>query len=335
MNNTYFLVVTDGGPYKSMFEFMQKDITTKFNGSFVTDKVNRNKRKTILLGDRAKKYSMGMLDFLTYEENNLYNAIASVASSYENVVVIFNNSSLFYNKYFPYTLKKYKRKFKNLKYVLLYTDILASVVSSDAKFLMDKKVFDLVYSIDDNDTKKYGLLKTHTTYSKDEDYCSIIPSMDLYFCGGCVSREEIYKAIAKKAIENNVTTKIDMLCTKEFSGVKEYEQVINYLTRKEFVDYPETLRRELNAKCMLDIVRPGQIAFTLRIYEAIVYNRKILTNNKAILDFKFYNPEYIQYFENVDDIDWDWVKKDIDVDYKYNNEFSPVHFINEICSKLF
>lgn len=335
MESTYFLVVTDGTTYKSMFEFMQKDIITKFNGSFVSDKVNRNKRKMLLLGDRAKKYSMGMLDFLTYEENNLYKSIQSAATNYKNIVVIFNNSSLFYNKYFPYTLKKYKRKFKNLKYVLLYTDILSSVVSADAKFLMDKKVFDLVYAIDDNDVKKYNLLKTYTPYSKNEDYCNIKPAIDLYFCGGCIDRESICKSIAKKAIENNVTAKIDMLCTKEFSGKKEYEQVINYLSRKEFVDYPETLKRELNARCMLDIVRPGQIAHTLRIYEAIVYNRKILTNNKAIFDFKFYNPKYIQYFDNADNIDWDWVKNDIDVDYKYNGEFSPVHFINDIYSKLF
>ena len=79
---------------------------------------------------------------------------------YDNIVVIFNNSSLFFNKYFPYTLKKYKRKFKNLKYVLLYTDILSSAVSADAKFLMDKNVFDLVYSIDDDDVKKYNLMKS-------------------------------------------------------------------------------------------------------------------------------------------------------------------------------
>ena len=335
MENTYFLVVTDGGPYKSMFEFMQRDITTKFNGGFVCDKVNRTKAKTILLGDRAKKYSMGMLDFLTYEENNLYKAIESASASFKNIVVIFNNSSLFFNKYFPYTLKKYKRKFKNLKYVLLYTDIVASVVSSDAKYLMDKNIFDLVYSIDDNDVKKYRLLKTHTTYSRHEDYCNIVPAIDLYFCGGCIDREDICKSIAKGAIENNVNAQIDMLCTKEFSGVKEYEQIINYLSRKDFVDYPETLKRELNAKCMLDIVRPGQIAYTLRTYEAVVYNRKILTNNKAILDFKFYDPRYIQYFNNVDDIDWNWVKDDIDVDYKYNGEFSPVNFINDIYSKLF
>ena len=335
MENTYFLVVTDGGPYKSMFEFMQRDITTKFNGGFVCDKVNRTKAKIILLGDRAKKYSMGMLDFLTYEENNLYKAIESASASYKNIVVIFNNSSLFFNKYFPYTLKKYKRRFKNLKYVLLYTDIVSSVVSSDAKYLMDKNVFDLVYSIDDNDVKKYGLLKTHTTYSIHEDYCNIKPAIDMYFCGGCIDREDICKSIAKMAIENNANAQIDMLCTKEFSGIKEHQQVINYLSRKDFVDYPETLKRELNAKCMLDIVRPNQIAYTLRTYEAIVYNRKILTNNKAILDLKFYDPEYIQYFENADDIDWDWVKRDIDVDYGYNGEFSPVNLVNDIYSRLF
>ena len=35
-------------------------------------------------------------------------------------------------------------------------------------------------------------------------------------------------------------------------------------------------------------------------------------------------------FEKAEDIDWDWVKERIPVDYHYDGRFSPVHIIDEI-----
>ena len=34
--------------------------------------------------------------------------------------------------------------------------------------------------------------------------------------------------------------------------------------------------------------------------------------------------------EKVEDIDWNWVKEDIEVDYHYNGEFSPLRLMEDI-----
>lgn len=73
---------------------------------------------------------------------------------------------------------------------------------------------------------------------------------------------------------------------------------------------------------------------TLRAYEAVAYNRKLLSNNKTILSFEYYDPRFMRYFEQVKDIDWDWVKEDANVDYDYKGEFSPVLLIDDIIKRL-
>ena len=94
--------------------------------------------------------------------------------------------------------------------------------------------------------------------------------------------------------------------------------------------YKEVLESTLKANCILEIVRPGQVGFTLRTFEAVVYNKKLLTNNENIKDFKFYNPQYMKIFKKIEDIDWKWVHETLNVDYHYDDSFSPLRFIKEI-----
>lgn len=50
------------------------------------------------------------------------------------------------------------------------------------------------------------------------------------------------------------------------------------------------------------------------------------------MDFEFYNTKYMQYFEKVDDIDWDWVKREEKINYEYNGDFSPKCFVRRIIN---
>ena len=109
---------------------------------------------------------------------------------------------------------------------------------------------------------------------------------------------------------------------------------INILDHRGYMSYQEVLERELNARVLLEIVQQGQVALTLRAYEAVAYNRKLLSNNKTILSFEYYDPRFMRYFEQVKDIDWDWVKEDANVDYDYKGEFSPVLLIDDIIKRL-
>ena len=217
---------------------------------------------------------------------------------------------------------------------MFYIDIIEHPVSKHANILRKMGIFDLIYTVDEGDAIKYNLNLFPTPYSIIKEYTSIVPKNDIYFCGVTKDRGNKIKRILDAIDKNNITTKMDIFCNSmEYQDMKAYQKIANIYENSNYIPYLKVLERTLQAKCILELVQENQKALTLRAYEAIAYNRKLLTNCKTILNFKYYNPSYIQYFENIDDIDWNWVKMDIDIDYNYNGEFSPKVLIDDILKK--
>ena len=54
-----------------------------------------------------------------------------------------------------------------------------------------------------------------------------------------------------------------------------------------------------------------------------------MTCNKEFLKEEFYNPEYIQVFDNPEEIDWNWVKKKVDVDYHYIEKLAVDNLLDD------
>lgn len=333
MKDTQFIIALDGSEYRPMYEHMLGDLLNCDNVTFVADVKKDSFIKRLLLKRKARALVKNKLDFLAYEENNLYQAIKYYYGQEKDVCVIFLNASLYYNSYLPGTLLKYKKKWPSIKFVLFYLDVMGVAVSSCADTLRKNQVFDLVYSIDKNDVDKNDAIFRRTFNSKNERYTNISEDCDMYFCGVSKGRAPILAGIVSAAERNNTKIAMDIVCYEDPEVFRNHESV-NIRKPGCFMSYPEVLHKELESSCILEIVQEGQIAPTLRPYEAVVYNKKLLTNNIAILDFPYMNSKYMRYFEKVEDIDWEWVKEDTDVDYGYNGEFSPIHLLEDICKRL-
>ena len=96
------------------------------------------------------------------------------------------------------------------------------------------------------------------------------------------------------------------------------------------MDYGEIIDVVKKSNCILEVVQKGQSAITLRTLEAVYYRKKLLTNNTNIKKYSFYDPRYIQIFTNIDEIDFDFVKEKININYKYHNECSPINLVRYI-----
>lgn len=333
MGNPQFIIVLDGSDYKPMYEHMLMELSDREDVTFVTDKKKNEKIKRILLKRKSLALLKGKLDFIAYEENNLFEAIKYYCEKKRDVYVIFFNASLHYNVYMPETLLRYKKQWQGLRYVLFYLDIMGCGVSKNADKLRKRNIFDVVYSIDEKDAKESGAIFWRTFYSKDKKYENIEVIWDMYFCGNSKGRTPILSAIAAQTEQRQMQAKMDVICYEDTETLRKYES-INVREVGNCLSYPEVLHRELQSSCILEIVQEGQTALTLRPYEAVVYNRKLLTNNKSIREFPYWNPEYMQYFEKVEDIDWDWVLEKKEVDYQYDGRYSPVHLLNDIENRL-
>ena len=182
-----------------------------------------------------------------------------------------------------------------------------------------------IFSFDKGDCDKYGYILSHSFFSKIVEPSDLI-LYDLYYIGAAKDRFAELMSIFNAAKDRQVN------CNINVSGVpkenRRQDDGIAYLD--QFVPYRKALYDSIRANCILEILGSRQSDSTMRYYEAVCYNRKLLTNNKNVVNLPFYNPDYIHVFEKPEDIDWEWVKERIPVDYHYDGRFSPTHLIDRI-----
>lgn len=199
-----------------------------------------------------------------------------------------------------------------------------------AKEIMGSIKWSAVYTIDKEDANEFGWnWMGFNYYSKPKIKATDI-DYDCYFIGGLKGNRqktiyELFNYIKSKGGK----PKFDLFCYSE-EQVKEYNELLGLKLLKTWLPYEEILKRTSSANCIIEILQDGQNCQSLRYFEAVVLNKKLLTNNKHIAELPFYDRRYMHYFEKVDDIDINWVKKQEKFDYQYNNEFSIRKFFEKI-----
>ncbi len=197
-------------------------------------------------------------------------------------------------------------------------------------------VWDAVLSYDINDCKEYGFqYMPGTIYSMLKQVKPASADSDMYFIGmNKAGRNAMIEEIHRKCMEAGVQT--DFHCI-DYPGVprKPYmENPPGLYYRKRGIPYEDVVSHVLSTNCILEVVGKGQKVQTARYYEAVCYNKKLLTNNPSVRELSFYDPRYMQYFESVEDIDFSWVKEKAGIDYHYAGEFSPLHILDRL-DKMF
>lgn len=225
-------------------------------------------------------------------------------------------------------------KRNNVHLVSLIIDVF-NKLPANVRLMIKKTNFEQYYSFQRSDCQKYGFKFTNQIYSKDK-----IPNVkeklkyDVYFVGLEKDRiDEIYKIYC--FLESNcIKCKFKVIINKNMK--KRYQKKypgIEFLNKR--VGYNTILNDIAHTKCILEICQEGQDGLTMRFYEAIFYNKKLITNNMSARDSEFYNDKYMNIIQNVQDIDVDMIKRNDEIKYDYHDEMSPIHFLESITNRKY
>lgn len=186
-----------------------------------------------------------------------------------------------------------------------------------------------IYSFSHVDCGKYGyhyLTLFAYKISVKKNVCKKC-TYDFYFCGKTKNRE---KNILKYfQLLSHFCCRIDLV-----ENINKYVSVDNseiYYSKK-YIDYSKYICRVLSSKCIIDITDGNQDGYTLRIAEAIIYNKKIITNNANIKKEAIYNSNNVFILNPTStmlDISDFLNKSTIQYDYE-DTTFNFYNWINEI-----
>ena len=145
-----------------------------------------------------------------------------------------------------------------------------------------------IWSFDPGDCKTYGLHLHRQFISEMKINSTINQSYDLVFIGRDKGRSGLLNTIEESMRLRGYKTLIDIR-----GKTKQGKQKPS--------SYNEYLLNILQGKCLIDIVQEKQQGLTLRPLEALIYGRKLISNNPEIALMEFYHPDNIFVFsESVD-----------------------------------
>ena len=72
----------------------------------------------------------------------------------------------------------------------------------------------------------------------------------------------------------------------------DYNDIRKYV-EKTYMEYDEVISHIRKSKAVVEIVQDGQNGLTARALEAMFFETKLITNNKEIRNFSFYNSQNI------------------------------------------
>lgn len=180
-------------------------------------------------------------------------------------------------------IKKYN---KNVQVVIWTWNIIDHDSINDIK--KAKKRGLKIYSFDKDDCLKYGIEYNFNLLPvfKIKEFSEI---NGCFFCGKDKNRFSTIEKLGQKIQE--IGHEVNFIIVKDRHCKYPHESVTKLLNNN--ISYNDILDYISKSKCLVDIVQEGQTGLTYRPLEALFYNKKLITNNKSIIGYDFYNKSNI------------------------------------------
>ena len=224
-------------------------------------------------------------------------------------------------------LEAYKRRHDNVKYAAILIDSFhaKSPHMNHVREKLFSTVWDVVLTFDQRDAQEFGFRWLgYSYYSEIKSIEAHDKQSDLYYVGYLKGREKTIGEIYNKMMQARINCDF---CVVDPDTEKQTLPNTGLILKHKAVPYEDVLQHVKSSNCILEILQKGQNAQTARYFEAVIYNKKLLTNYHGITELPFYNADYMKVFDTADDIDPEWVRSRESINYNYNGMFSPLNIL--------
>lgn len=160
------------------------------------------------------------------------------------------------------------------------------------------ELFDKIFSFDVKDVNENSFLTLLTNFIYLDKNINLCPKNKAFMI--------LSKSYEREVLLNKIANILDA------KGIYNYEFIVaNPVTKKvnkrihlteEHIKLDVVIEKMKDAEILIDLVRPNQTGLSFRVFEAMALHKKIITNNKTIKNYDFYNENNILVI-NEDQID--------------------------------
>lgn len=160
--------------------------------------------------------------------------------------------------------------------------------------------FNEYYSFEEEDCIKYNLKKISNFYIHKSS--NAVPTHDAFFFGSKDARFTNILKVISYLRDKQWNAKAIIVAKKTKSKSKPIKAEGVKITETSTV-FSEIYKYSENTKVVIDVAHPNQKGLSMRPYECLGLERKLITNNAEIKKYDFYNPNNIYIIEDFDNLD--------------------------------
>ena len=226
-------------------------------------------------------------------------------------------------------------KFPKTKLIYVFTNIV-EFTSAKEKNYVDKlnDWYDVVFAFDPEDAKKYNFAYSPLIYDPDPAYDK--DKMEnrgntVFYVGQAKDRLQSLLSIHKK-LKN-----IGIQCNFHIANVQKKDILpSDDIVYNQWMSYADTVTAIEKSTCLLDAIQGNSTGLTIKTCEAVCYDKKLITTNKHVAEYPFYDPRFIRIVESPDDIDEAFFSENREVHYSKEGKeyFSAKNFLKRLEREL-
>lgn len=142
------------------------------------------------------------------------------------------------------------------------------------------------WTFDPVDAKKFNMNYNNQFYFPQNTQQSVC-NIDAIFLGADKGRVSILSEIAEELEKADKSMKIIVVG----KSVKDSHSAIEFCRGEMgYYQYIELMKK---SKCIIDVEQKGQTGIALRVLEALMFRKKLITTNDTVKSLEFYTPENI------------------------------------------
>lgn len=149
------------------------------------------------------------------------------------------------------------------------------------------KIFSEQWTFDNGDSIKYNWHLNTQFYFISSGIVKEVPRNVAFFVGQDKGRAKTLELISKYCEKAGLQIKFSLV-VRDSQKYRNIKWAVS-----KYIDYSEIVNNLIKSKVVIDLVKPHQQGLTLRCTEALMFKKKIITNNKNIEKEKLYNKNNI------------------------------------------
>ncbi|WKW47398.1 hypothetical protein P3875_04880 [Myroides sp. JBRI-B21084] len=155
-------------------------------------------------------------------------------------------------------------------------------------------LFDDIFSFDWHDSQNNSFLKHLTNFIYIDKQKNTSPKYKAFTI--------ISQSKSREILLNKIANYFDSVQIKNYKFII-YKPALSVLNSAieitpEHIDLKTVSELTNDCEIVIDLLRPNQTGLSFRIFEAMALHKKIITNNKTIKEYDFYNPNNILVIED-------------------------------------